>query len=64
MKYKKNLVLFSLFAMNLIDQPAPEVEIEQGIVSGIISADGSVLEYIGIPYATANSSNRFQVGFA
>ncbi|XP_026318639.1 bile salt-activated lipase-like [Hyposmocoma kahamanoa] len=60
MKYKKKLVLFSLFAMNLVDQPAPEVEIEQGIVSGIISADGSILEYIGIPYATANSSNRFQ----
>ncbi|XP_026318641.1 esterase FE4-like [Hyposmocoma kahamanoa] len=60
MKYKKKLVLFSLFAMNLVDQPAPEVEIQQGIVSGIISADGSILEYIGIPYATANSSNRFQ----
>lgn len=50
--------------MNLVDQPAPEVEIEQGILSGIVSGDGSILEYIGIPYATVNSSNRFQVSFS
>lgn len=47
--------------MNLVDQPAPEVEIEQGILSGIISTDGSFFEYIGIPYATTNSSTRFKV---
>lgn len=63
MKYGKKLVLFSLFALNLVEQPAPEVEIEQGKLSGIINADGTILEYIGIPYATVNSTNRFQVCF-
>lgn len=63
MKRGKTIVLFTLFAMNLVDQPAPEVEIEQGILSGIISADGSILEYIGIPYATTNSDTRFKVCF-
>lgn len=46
--------------MNLVDQPAPEVKIDQGILSGKISADGTFFEYIGIPYATTNSSLRFK----
>ncbi|CAH2106885.1 unnamed protein product [Euphydryas editha] len=46
--------------MNIVDQPAPEVVIEQGILSGKISADGTTFEYVGIPYATSNSSTRFQ----
>lgn len=61
MRHAKRIVLFTLFAMNLIDQPAPEVEIEQGILSGKISEDGSFFEYLGIPYATSNSSTRFKV---
>lgn len=61
MKFEKKLVLFTLFATNLVDQPAPEVNIEQGILSGIVSADGSILEYIGIPYATTTSETRFKV---
>ncbi|XP_063621556.1 esterase FE4-like [Cydia splendana] len=60
MRYSKNLVLFSLFAVNLVDQPAPEVEIAQGILSGKVSDDGSYFEYVGIPYATSNHSTRFQ----
>ncbi|XP_075970973.1 esterase FE4-like isoform X2 [Anticarsia gemmatalis] len=60
MKSKKQLVLFTLFAMNLVDQPAPEVTIEQGTLSGKISGDGSFFEYLGIPYATTNSDTRFQ----
>ncbi|KAJ8731704.1 hypothetical protein PYW08_014434 [Mythimna loreyi] len=60
MKCGKRIVLFTLFAMNLVDQPAPEVTIEQGILSGKISADGSFFEYVGIPYATTNSSTRFK----
>ncbi|KAJ0179649.1 hypothetical protein K1T71_004240 [Dendrolimus kikuchii] len=60
MKHGKKIVLFTLFAMNVIDQPAPEVEIEQGILSGKISPDGSFFEYVGIPYATTNSSTRFK----
>ncbi|XP_038220718.1 esterase FE4-like [Zerene cesonia] len=60
MKYRKKLVLFSLFLMNLVDQPAPEVDIEQGKLVGKVSGDGSFFEYIGIPYATTNSSTRFK----
>ncbi|XP_068630823.1 bile salt-activated lipase-like [Battus philenor] len=59
MKYKY-LSLFTLFAANLVDQPAPEVTIAQGILSGKTSADGSFFEYIGIPYATTNSNTRFK----
>ncbi|CAH2106886.1 unnamed protein product [Euphydryas editha] len=60
MKYRKKLVLFTLVVMNLVDQPAPEVKIAQGTLSGKISSDGAIFEYIGIPYATADSSTRFK----
>lgn len=60
MKRRKYLVLFTLFLTNLIDQPAPEVVIEQGILSGKISPDGSFFEYVGIPYATSNINTRFK----
>ncbi|XP_013201071.2 esterase FE4 [Amyelois transitella] len=60
MKYGKNVVLFTLFAMNLVDQPTPEVTIAQGTLTGKISSDGSIYEYMGIPYASTNSSNRFK----
>ncbi|PZC76537.1 hypothetical protein B5X24_HaOG200178 [Helicoverpa armigera] len=63
MKCGKRIVLFTLFAMNLVDQPAPEVTIEQGTLSGKISTDGSFFEYVGIPYATTNSSTRFKAPF-
>nr|AII21990.1 odorant degrading enzyme CXE18 [Sesamia inferens] len=59
-KFGKRIILFTLFAMNLVDQPAPEVTIEQGTLSGKISTDGSFFEYVGIPYATTNSSTRFK----
>ncbi|XP_053602934.1 esterase FE4 [Plodia interpunctella] len=64
MKYRKKLVLFTLFAMNLVDQPAPEVIIAQGTLIGKTSADGTFFEYMGIPYASANSSNRFKAPFS
>lgn len=64
MKSGKRIVLFTLFAINLVDQPAPEVRIEQGILSGKVSADGSFFEYVGIPYASTNSRTRFKVSFA
>ncbi|CAG9784793.1 unnamed protein product [Diatraea saccharalis] len=60
MKHGKRIVLFTLFAMNLIDQPAPYVKIEQGTLSGKISSDGSFFEYLGIPYATSNRETRFK----
>lgn len=55
----KNVVLFTLVAINLIDQPAPEVKIEQGLLSGKVNGDGTVFEYVGIPYAS--TERRFQV---
>lgn len=61
MKYGKNLVLFTLIVSNVIEQPAPEVTIEQGVLSGRLSTNGMFYEYIGIPYATTNSSMRFKV---
>lgn len=48
--------------MNLVDQPAPEVKIDQGMISGKINGDGTVFEYVGIPYATTNMESRFKVG--
>ncbi|XP_068630847.1 juvenile hormone esterase-like [Battus philenor] len=60
MKCRTYLVLFSLFAANLVDQPAPEVTIEQGILSGKVSGDGSFFEYIGIPYASTSIDTRFK----
>lgn len=61
MKKRKQLVLFTLFIMNLVDQPAPEVTIEQGILSGKISSDGTIFLYMGVPYASTTSDTRFQV---
>ncbi|XP_049866585.1 esterase FE4-like [Pectinophora gossypiella] len=63
MKYGKRIVLFTLFALNLVDQPTPPVKIEQGTLTGNVNADGTILEYIGIPYGTVNSSNRFQAPY-
>lgn len=61
MKGAKNIMLLAFIAMNVLEQPAPEVQIEQGIVRGMISGDGTVHEYMGIPYATVGEK-RFQVG--
>ncbi|CAG9784792.1 unnamed protein product [Diatraea saccharalis] len=60
MKYGKRIVLFTLFAMNLVEQPTPYITIEQGTLSGRISEDGSIFEYMGIPYATSNIKTRFK----
>ncbi|XP_013178301.1 PREDICTED: esterase FE4-like [Papilio xuthus] len=60
MGHRKNLILFTLLVSNLVDQPAPEVTIEQGVLSGKLSTSGMFYEYIGIPYATTNSSTRFK----
>ncbi|CAG4966489.1 unnamed protein product [Parnassius apollo] len=60
MKYEKKLVLFTWIVMNIVDQPAPEVTIEQGVLRGKISGNGMFFEYVGIPYASTNSSLRFK----
>ncbi|KAG7299981.1 hypothetical protein JYU34_017016 [Plutella xylostella] len=59
MKGAKNIMLLAFIAMNVLEQPAPEMRIEQGIVRGMISGDGTVHEYMGIPYATVGEK-RFQ----
>lgn len=64
MRTGKNIVLFTLIVMNFVDQPAPEVTIDQGTLSGRISGNGLVFEYLGIPYATTNQSSRFKVSNA
>ncbi|CAH2232535.1 jg18145 [Pararge aegeria aegeria] len=46
--------------MNLVDEPAPEVTIEQGILSGKTSRCGTFFEYTGIPYAKSDNNTRFQ----
>ncbi|XP_047503726.1 bile salt-activated lipase-like [Pieris napi] len=53
MQWKQRVVLWSLVAASLVQQPAPEVRVSGGWVQGIISADGSFYLYTGIPYATA-----------
>ncbi|KAI5635650.1 carboxylesterase family domain-containing protein [Phthorimaea operculella] len=63
MKYRKVIVLFTLFAMNLMDQPTPPVVLEQGTLTGIVNADGTILEYLGIPYGVVNSTNRFKAPY-
>ncbi|XP_063622118.1 esterase FE4-like [Cydia splendana] len=60
MRSGKHVVLFTLVALNFIEQPAPEVTIEQGTLSGRISEDGLIFEYLGIPYATTNEKARFK----
>ncbi|XP_068630855.1 esterase FE4-like [Battus philenor] len=60
MKYGKYLVLFTLVVANLIDEPAPQVTIDQGVLTGKLSRNGMFFEYIGIPYASTNSSVRFK----
>ncbi|CAK1551415.1 unnamed protein product [Leptosia nina] len=60
MRWRKKLVLISLWAMNLVEQPAPEVHLQQGTLVGRVSSDGSFLLYTGIPYASTGSSTRFQ----
>ncbi|XP_032511400.2 juvenile hormone esterase-like isoform X4 [Danaus plexippus] len=60
MKWKNKLFLLTLIAIKLVDEPAPEVTIAQGTLIGKISSDGTFFEYLGIPYATTNSSTRFR----
>ncbi|CAG9560788.1 unnamed protein product [Danaus chrysippus] len=60
MSWRKRMFLLTFIAMNVVDEPAPEVTIEQGTLIGKISSDGTFFEYLGIPYATTNSSTRFR----
>lgn len=61
MGWKKRMFLITFIAMNVVDEPAPEVTIKQGTLIGKTSSDGTFFEYLGIPYATTNSSTRFRV---
>lgn len=57
----KKIALLTFIAINIVDEPSPEVTIEQGRLVGKISGDGTFFEYLGIPYASVNHSARFQV---
>ncbi|OWR48729.1 antennal esterase CXE18 [Danaus plexippus plexippus] len=60
MKWRKKVFLITFIAINLVDEPALEVTIEQGTLIGKTSSDRSYFEYLGIPYANVNSSTRFR----
>lgn len=60
MKLKYNIFLITYFVCNLVEDPAPEVLLEQGSVVGKVSGNGEFYEYLGIPYATTNMETRFQ----
>ncbi|CAG9560787.1 unnamed protein product [Danaus chrysippus] len=60
MKWRKKVFFITFIAMNLVDDPALEVTIEQGTLIGKTSSDRSYFEYLGIPYANFNSTTRFR----
>ncbi|XP_032511613.2 esterase FE4-like [Danaus plexippus] len=60
MKWRKKVFFITFIAINLVDEPALEVTIEQGTLIGKTSSDRSYFEYLGIPYANVNSSTRFR----
>lgn len=57
----KWLVLLSLVLANLVRTPSPIVRVGSGLVRGLVSDDGKIHQYLGVPYATVDKSNRFQV---
>ncbi|XP_059048779.1 uncharacterized protein LOC131844012 [Achroia grisella] len=56
----KWVALTSLIAANLVQQRSPVVNTWSGRVRGSLSADGTYHQYLGIPYATVDHTNRFQ----
>lgn len=62
-KFKmKWVALLSLVLANLVKEPAPVVRVRSGLVRGTLSDNGRMYMYFGIPYATVDRENRFQVG--
>lgn len=61
MNRKTKIFLLTYICANLVEQPAPEVRIEQGILRGVISGNGEFYEYRGIPYGSVTKESRFQV---
>ncbi|XP_068620357.1 juvenile hormone esterase-like [Battus philenor] len=60
MRGKRWVVLWTLWAMRLVRQPTAPVQVASGLVRGSVSPDGSHARYLGIPYASAERSRRFQ----
>ncbi|XP_022815866.1 juvenile hormone esterase-like [Spodoptera litura] len=56
----KWLVLLSLIAARMVQQPTQPVRTRSGLVRGTVSRNGKFFQYFGIPYATVDDSNRFQ----
>ncbi|XP_026763027.2 esterase FE4-like [Galleria mellonella] len=56
----KWVALVSLIAANFIEQRSPVVRTRSGLVRGTLSDDGALHQYLGIPYATVDHTNRFQ----
>ncbi|CAG9563705.1 unnamed protein product [Danaus chrysippus] len=56
----KYWVLLSLALANLVRTPSPVVRVGSGLVRGLVSDDGRVYKYLGVPYATVDKTNRFQ----
>lgn len=61
MNWKWKLALCTYIAWNLVEDAAPDVIIDQGVVRGKVSKNREFYEYLGIPYATTNKESRFQV---
>lgn len=59
----KWLVLVSLIAARMVQQPTQPVRTRSGLVRGTVSRNGNFFQYFGIPYATVDDSNRFQVRY-
>ncbi|XP_059048806.1 juvenile hormone esterase-like [Achroia grisella] len=57
---RKWAALAWLIAAGLIQQRSPAVRTRGGLVRGSLSADGTYHQYLGIPYATVDHTNRFQ----
>ncbi|GBP82669.1 Esterase FE4 [Eumeta japonica] len=57
---QKILKEFVWKSVNLVEQPSPQVKIDQGVLSGRISKNGKFFEFLGVPYAGTNQESRFQ----
>nr|UXP71993.1 esterase [Manduca sexta] len=59
-RHGKWMILWSLWAAQLMRQPSAPVKVSNGLLRGVLAPDGSHIAYYGIPYATTDSRNRFQ----
>ena len=60
----KYIILFSLLLVNFVRERTPVVKVKEGFLRGLISEDGEVYQFFGIPYGVVTKGNRFQVSLA